>query len=383
MAFICFSRSLVSLQSSATPLRSVFVKTTQVSIDMLKQKFIQTACFTAVITAGLVTATTAQANTLAYWRFEGDGVTTPTAGVFMKDTNGRNLVTGPTADGLLAVDSSGNGNSLYTWDNNTTGHQYQNNVPAAIIPQTGAPNSFGIRNNGGNPASFTWSLKSLPTSNVQTVTPTAWTIEASIFASNITGNRTVVGRDGNGVATGTVTVKNELGVISNPGTLAGWSPLYFQQRAGRMWVQFTDVDGRTYQLADTLGTLSLNSWYNVAAVSDGTTLSLYRDSGAGYLLAGSMSLLAGNTALAYDLAGASGTAGDTEWGWTVGRGRFGTTDTQGSGHVDRWLGDIDEVRISDSALTPSQFLFTAVPEPSALAIAGLSAAMLFIRRRSN
>lgn len=348
---------------------------------MSQQKFIQTACVAAVVTLGAVSS---NANTLAYWRFEGDGVTTPTPGVFLKDTNGRNLVTGPTADGILAVDSSGNGNSLYTWDNNTTGHQYQNNVPAAIIPQTGAPNSFGIRNNGGNPASFTWSVKSLPTSNAQIVTPTAWTIEASIFASNVTGNRTFVGRDGNGVGTGLVTVKNELGVISNPGTLAGWSPLYFQHRGGRVWIQFTDVDGRTYQLADSIGLLSANTWYNVAAVSDGTTLSLYRDSGAGYALAGSMALAgSGNTALAYDLAGASGTTGDTEWGWTVGRGRFGTTDTQGANHVDRWLGDIDEVRISDSALTPSQFLFTAVPEPSALALAGLSAAMLFIRRRSK
>jgi hypothetical protein len=313
------------------------------------------------------------ANTLAYWRFEGDGSIPPTNGVFLKDTNGRTAVQ---PDGILAIDSSGNGNSLYTWDNNSTGHQYTNNVPAAIVPQTGAPNTFSIYNNGSFPASFTWSKNSLPSLDIEPLVLTNWTIEASILGTSFPSFATFVGRDGNGVATNTGGfILNEFGTLSNSGTDGNLAPLYFSARSGRLWVQFTDADGRTYQLADPTGTLSLNTWYNVAAVSDGTTLYLYRDSGSGYVLLSSLALAGtGNTALTYDAAG-SNTAGDTQWGWTVGRGRYGSNDAQGQNHVDRWFGRLDEVRISDMALDPSQFLFT-VPEPGTVALVLLGAVSL-------
>jgi hypothetical protein len=60
--------------------------------------------------------------------------------------------------------------------------------------------------------------------------------------------------------------------------------------------------------------------------------------------------------LNYDDNGST-TVGDTQWGWTVGRGRYGSSDLQDQNHVDRFLGYIDEVRISDVALAPSAFLF--------------------------
>jgi hypothetical protein len=101
----------------------------------------------------------------------------------------------------------------------------------------------------------------------------------------------------------------------------------------------------------------LGKWYNVAAVSDGTYLSLYlRDvaAGTGYQLIAQthISLRSTNTALTAGLGGAGDwTAGE----WTVGRGLFA------GGHGDRGYGYIDEVRISDTALGISDFLFYSTP----------------------
>jgi hypothetical protein len=65
--------------------------------------------------AAALTASSAQATTLAYWRFEGDGVDVPVAGTTqVEDTNGRDInVTFPNAPGIAGVDSSGNGNTRH------------------------------------------------------------------------------------------------------------------------------------------------------------------------------------------------------------------------------------------------------------------------------
>lgn len=278
----------------------------------------------------------ATADTLAYWRFEGDGVTSPADGDFVRDTNGRTTVT---TDGILAIDSSGNGNHLYTWDNNTTGHQYRPFVNPNSALVSGDPNNFSIQNNGDFPASFTWSAQSNPTVDVEPIVPSQWTIEASIYKTANTFHQTFVGRDGNDVAGD-----------------ANLAPLYFKTIDGNLQILYTDAAGNTWDAMDP-DDIALNTWYNVAAVSDGTTLSLYKDAGAGYQLVASTDVsTSANSALAYDTNGST-TAGDTQWGWTVGRGRYGGSDAQFDNHVDRWLGYIDEVRISNTALTPSQFLF--------------------------
>jgi hypothetical protein len=46
-----------------------------------------------------------------------------------------------------------------------------------------------------------------------------------------------------------------------------------------------------------------------------------------------------------------------------------------------WLGNIDEVRISDSALNPSQFLFAPVPEPATASLALLGGLASWALRR--
>ena len=46
-----------------------------------------------------------------------------------------------------------------------------------------------------------------------------------------------------------------------------------------------------------------------------------------------------------------------------------------------WNGYIDEFRISDVALLPSQFLCAAIPEPSTLALLALGGGLLAAKRR--
>src|SRR6266581_4097312 len=278
-----------------------------------------------VIAVILSIAGNAFADTIAFWTFEGDGVTTPTDGVFVKDTDGR---VAPTADGILVRDISGNGNSLFTWNNDATGHQYRTNVPGSIVPQTGATNQFSIQNNGAFPATMTWSSNSAPTIDVETIEPLAWTIEASIYQTASATHETFVGRDGNG----------EAGFASDPNL----APLYFKTFNGVLQILFTDTGGNFYQLSDSTGAILLNKWYNVAAVCDGATLKLYKDSqdGAGYQLVNEMAV--GGLPLNYDSEGSS-TPNDAQWGWSIGRGRYGSSSAQADNHTDRFFGYIDNV----------------------------------------
>src|SRR3712207_3525590 len=78
----------------------------------------------AVVLIALATITSPlNAATLAYWRFEGDGLNLAVDGAQVEDTNGRNLgVTFPNPPGIAVLDSSGNGNTLRAWDHSFAGH---------------------------------------------------------------------------------------------------------------------------------------------------------------------------------------------------------------------------------------------------------------------
>lgn len=312
-----------------------------------------------------------RASTVAYWRFEGDGTNAPAADVLL---TGFAQHTAAQTNGVLAVDSSGNGNTLYAWDSNPAGYngfwiEYENFVPEPTVPQTGASNNWAIWTvpYGNNyPAIATWSAISHPTgTDIETITPKAWTIEASIYGTSFAGIfHTFVGRDGNHV------VAN-----GDPGL----GPLYFQvdnDISANLGISFVDRAGNFNSIQDT-ASLALNHWYNVAAVSDGTNLFLYKDStdGNGYQLVRTVAETSTNTALAVP-TGAYATMSDgSTWAWSVGRGRYGTSANPADDHVDRFYGYIDEVRISDTALLPSQFLFAAPKRPvvTSLAIKGANA----------
>lgn len=279
------------------------------------------------------------ADTVAYWRFE-EGP----AGSSVKKPFG-------------AIDSSGNGNHLEPWtEAGSNGFRYRSDVAFTSVPGTGAANNFSIQNTGSYPAmatrsdTYPYGAGSYPSGlDIEDITPAQFTIEA-FFKPETGGYRTIVGRDAINVAAGN----------------APLAALYFQIKPDdSVKIQFADVSGYSHIAQSAEYVIKgfhfssdpqglTGKWYYMAAVSDGSTLSLYlanvSDNGPLWLLAQTDMTASGspNTALA------KGTQNGSEWhtgAWSVGRGLYNGNKT------DRAFGFIDEVRISNTALTPDQFLF--------------------------
>ncbi|MEJ5261022.1 MAG: PEP-CTERM sorting domain-containing protein [Anaerohalosphaeraceae bacterium] len=296
-----------------------------------------------------------QASTVAYWRFE-------------EGPDRAQVSHGGMPDGVFyegTADSSGNGYGLSVWTEGWAGYEYRSDVGISYIPLTGQPNQFAVKNTGGYPTLFT-----SPDAEIRTITPSAFTIEATFKLEN-GGWRTIVGRDSRGAYAG------------NPDLAA----LYFQATPGnRLAIKFCDVSGYWHEAVsaenvftgfdwgtnpDGIGV----PWYSMAAVSDGSTLSLYLlqiGAGTGWQLIAQTDISASgspNTALTM------GQGSGNDWiagTWTVGRGMYA------GGHTDRAYGFLDEVRISDTALSVSEFL---IPEPASIVLVGLGA--LGLLRRSK
>ena len=312
----------------------------------------------AAVAAVSLTAASAQADTLGYWRFE-DG----TAGTDIVHNGDVGFY------GSDIPDVSGNNNDLSVWETGGgAGYGYRAEVPFAVVPQTGEVNNLSVRNTGGGPAMYTVDRNGLSSNAgaaLNTAAFSAFTVEAS-WKPEVGGFRTLVGRDARDVA-------DQNGELS---------AFYLQGLPeGGLAVKFADVEGFWHEAVAPAGTIEgfdfgtdpeglTGTWYNIAAVSDGATLSLYLD---GVVVASTDLTASGSTNTA--LTAGSGAGGD--WiagGWSVGRGLYN------GGHADRAYGFIDEVRISDTALAPGQLL-TAVPEPTSAALLGFGAIGLLRRSR--
>jgi Concanavalin A-like lectin/glucanases superfamily len=303
----------------------------------------------------IVATSVAQAETVAYWRFE-DGPA---------DTDVTHIAGADNTFSADILDVSGNGNHLSTWNTGgCCGYQYRGDVSGPVVSGTGASNNFSVKNTGGGPGMFTSSAGSMPTGvDIDTMTPSAFTVEASWKLEN-GGYRTLVGRDAQNVSTNT------------PAAAA----LYLQARPGnRIGIQFTDVAGNTHEAFTDEGAVQgfdfgadpngLNApWYHLVGVSDGSTLKMYVNN----------TLVASSPIVSADPSLAVGTTSSGDWhagGWSVGRGLFN------GGHGDRAYGFIDEVRISNHALHPSEFLHAVVPEPTSAALLALGAIVALTRGR--
>ena len=280
----------------------------------------------SVVTVGGGVA--AQATTISYYRFEGTPDTQVAAGAGTVEDS-------QAPDNDLSVFAAGN---AFT---------YSSDVPVSPIPQTGQPNNTSGDFDGRNDDAFG------QVGGPFTAGADDFTIEAYVNFDTVTGFRTFVGRDDQ--------FGNSNGVSEGPASL-----FYFQKTGANQFrvlaaIEDGTADGGFIEAAG--GAVVANQWYHVAAVGDTSadTLSLYVD---GTLLTATP----GYTSL-FDPTSFTG-----DFDWTLGRGQFN------GGIGDYVDGHIDEVRFSDSALAPGEFL-NAVPEPASLTLLLAGGLGLAARRR--
>ena len=276
----------------------------------------------AAVTAAGVAA--AQAAPISYYRFE-DG----TAG---NDVPGD----APGSVGTV-IDSIDPANNLNVF-NLGSGGTFSADVPVATIPQTGQANTLSVDFNGTEDI---YGDVGLPEG-----AGVSFTLETYVKSDTLGSFQTYVGRDDGGDTAGN-------------GPLA----LFYLSKAG-VGPFVTDAF-RVELTTDTGAQVAVNSasvaqadtWYHLAAVGDASagTLELFVDGSSVGSSAGYTGLFDSNTI------------------WTFGRGFFG-------GSADRLDGHLDEVRFSDSALAPSEFL-NAVPEPTSLTLLLAGGLALAARRR--
>jgi hypothetical protein len=256
----------------------------------------------SLLLVGLFAANISRANTIAFWNFE-------------EGPLGSDVAVEPNA----VRDASGNGNHLRTWST-WTSPTYVNDTPFDPVPATGEGNTRSL-NFTPNRDLYT-DGKSINSRRFS-----QWTIEVS-FKPHVTNRwQVVVGKDGN--------------------PAGGPPPFSLKIIAHNGHLELGLVDGAgQWRTVVSDQPLRRGEWYSAAATATGTGMSLWlKESGhEEYVLQGTVAI-----------AGAFREYAGFNRTWTVGRGMW-------SGGITDWFdGVIDQVRISDVVLEPTEFL--AAPRP--------------------
>lgn len=266
----------------------------------------------------------------AYWRFEEGPADTTVP---------------PVAGNIL--DSTGNGHHMQT-ENDDTGPMYVSTVPGAVVPQTGQANTLAFSFDGTDDEIFISGANNDTINNPTNVT--GFTVEASFMLNADGAFQGIFGKNGN----------------PGPGPE---QHAVLKARGDSNLLQWEQLDGGTNLVnVSSLAPVTTGQWYHAAIVNDGATLAMYLDSndGAGYVLQ--------NTAVVDGALFEYGaTTPDAFVEWTTGRGFYNGAKADYANAV------IDEVRLSDSALSPTEFLW--VPEPTVMVLLGLGGVAALRRRR--
>ncbi len=209
---------------------------------------------------------------------------------------------------------------------------YTNDVPAAVIPQTGQPNTLALL---FTPNKDIWTDGKKINNPIIT---NGFTLEAAFKPDRVDAFQGIIGKDGKptGVPEQTLVLK-------------------VRGDTNELQIELFDKSGTIHGVRSA-GPLVANQWYYAAVVNTGTTLSLYlnRNDGAGYVLQGTDPNPLQGALWEGQNPGVPGGGHDTAW--AIGRGMYNGNPT------DWFSGVIDEVRISNRVLDPSEFLFAQGPK---------------------
>lgn len=308
----------------------------------------------------------------AYWRFE-EGAANSFVPAATPGDEEFGVIRDTVLDSVLAG-KSGNENHMQAYNTDTAPKYVNHSLPPKPL-KSGLANTMAFEVDGSSTGGrdvYTH-LSEIQNGVFDRTTPTApgipavtgFTLEASFAVYDYSSFRSIIakeGRPGLEMETG----DDNFQALPTLALKVRGSQFEADPNAGKLQIEMFDGAGNLVSImTDTV--LDVGEWYSAAVVNNGETMSLYLDSNDdnGYVLMG-QTAVDGVLFQGLDYAN-----GSWDKNWTIGRAVYGGFEDNGvtpfaNGRPSDWFnGLIDEVRLSNSVLDPTDFLF--YEEPTGLA----------------